>query len=96
MVKGFVQGPMEDTYDPVVDFTSVRVAICVALQKGLLIHQLDIRTAFLHGETNETVFVSPWPGLLQMGLELCSENEVLQVKKRLYGLKQAPKRWNVE
>ena len=94
VVRGFMQGPVEDTYAPVVEFTSVRAAITVALQKGLTLHQLDIRTAFLHGEIDSTIFVSPPVGLSTMGVALCEKGEVLQLKKGLYGLKQAPKLWS--
>ena len=96
VVKGFMQGPIEDTYAPVVYFTSVRIAIAIAVQKGLKLHQLDIRTAFFHGKINGTVFVSPPAGLEHMGLKICSETDVLLLKKGLYGLKQAPKLWNMK
>ena len=77
-------------------FTSVRIDIAIAVQKGLKLHQLDIRTAFLHGEINGTVFISPPPGWEHMGLKLCSKTDVLQLKKGLYGLKQASKLWNMK
>ena len=89
VVKGYLQGNVDFTFSPVVDFTTVRVALTLAVQKGLLVHQMDVKTAFLHGEIDQEVYISP-PG----GLPLCGQDEVLRLKKGLYGLKQAPRLCN--
>ena len=89
VVKGFLQGQVLDTFAPVVDFNAVRIALSVAVQKGLHIHQLDIRTAFLHGDIDDDVYVSP-----PDGLPISGSPEALKLPKGLYGLKQAPRLWN--
>lgn len=87
VVKGYMQGSVDDTYAPVVEFTSVRVALTVAIQKGFRTRQLDIRTAFLHGEVDEEIFISPPPRLQSIGIELCKCSKALKLCKGLYGLK---------
>lgn len=59
VIKGYLQGPVEETYSPIVDFATVRTVLAVSTQKGFLTRQRDIRTAFLHGDVDEEVFVSP-------------------------------------
>lgn len=54
-----------------------------------MIHQLDVKTAFSHGELDSEVYVQ-----LPKGIHICKENEVLRLKKGLYGLKQSPRLWH--
>ena len=89
VVKGFMQGQVLDTFAPGVDFNAVRIALSLAVQKGLHIRQLDIRTAFLHGDIDDDVYVSP-----PDGLPICGPTEALKLEKGLYELKQAPRLWN--
>ena len=89
VVKGFLQGNVEHTFAPVVDFTTVRILLSVAVQKGMEINQMDVRTAFLHGEIDDTVFIMP-----PQGIDLnVPEGHALLLQKGLYGLKQAPRLW---
>ena len=89
VVKGFLQGNIEQTYSPVVDFSTVPAALAVAVQKDLRVHQLDVRTAFLHGKIDSDVYIRPPRGA---GIKLDS-NQSLKLNKGLYGLKQAPRLW---
>lgn len=54
--------------------------------KGL---QLDVKSAFLHGELSETIFIEQPQGYMQED----EEDKVYKLKKALYGLKQAPRAW---
>lgn len=54
-----------------------------------MIYQLDVKSAFLHGEISEEVFVDQPPSYEQKG----EETKVYRLKKALYGLKQAPRAW---
>ena len=57
----------------------------LAALKGSSVYQLDIKSAFLHGELKEDVYVEqPLEG---------EEKKVYKLKKALYGLKQAPRAW---
>jgi hypothetical protein len=68
---------------------TIRIVISIAAQKSWVIYQLDVKSAFLHGEITEEVFVEQPPGYEQKG----HEAKVYRLKKALYGLKQAPRAW---
>ena len=68
---------------------TIRLVAALAVQKGWTIYQLDVKSAFLHGELNEVVFVEQPCGYVQKG----NEQKVYRLKKALYGLKQAPRAW---
>lgn len=53
------------------------------------IFQLDVKSAFLHGELSEEIFVEHPPGYVKRG----DEHKVYKLKKALYGLKQVPLAW---
>ena len=63
----------------------MRLLINLSAANGWDIHHLDVKTAFLHGELKETVYVSQ--GFVVKG----SENKVYKLKKALYGHKKAPR-----
>jgi hypothetical protein len=63
--------------------------VALAAQRGWVIYQLDVKSAFLYGELNEEVFVKQPCGYVQKG----HEHKVYKLKKALYGLKQAPRAW---
>lgn len=89
IAKGFAQGIVDETYSPVVSFTTIRTAIAFAVQRKMVVHQMDVKTAFLHGEIDDLIYVTPPPGL-----NICRKGESMRLKKGLYGLKQASRLWN--
>ena len=56
----------------------------------MLIHQMDVVSAFLHGELKEDIYMQQPPGYVQPG----KEELVCKLKKSIYGLKQSPRCWN--
>ena len=48
-----------------------------------------MKSAFLHGDLKELVFIDQPPGYVKSG----NEHKVYRLKKALYGLKQAPQAW---
>lgn len=90
VVKGYRQKEgldYFDTYAPVSRITSIRVFIAIAALRGLEIHQMDVKTAFLNGELEEEIYMEQPEGYIVPG----QERKVCRLVKSLYGLKQAPK-----
>ena len=44
-------------FAPVARMDTIRLVVALAAQKGWTIYQLDVKSAFLHGELNKEVFV---------------------------------------
>ena len=93
VAKGYDQKEEEDffdTYSPVARLTTIRVLLLLAASHGLLVHQMDVKMAFLNGELNEEIYMQQPDGFVIDG----QERKVCRLIKSLYGLKQAPKQWN--
>lgn len=93
VAKGYVQRygiDYEEVFAPVARIETIRLLINLAATHGWEIHHLDVKTAFLHGELKETVYVTQPEGFEVKG----SEHKVYKLNKALYGLKQAPRAWN--
>eukprot|EP00253_Pinus_taeda_P035498 PITA_35498 len=52
------------------------------------VHQMDVKSAFLHGDMHEEIYMEQPTGFIQTKSSL-----VCRLKKSLYGLKQAPQAW---
>ncbi|GKC89432.1 zinc finger, CCHC-type containing protein, partial [Tanacetum coccineum] len=76
-----------DTYALVARISTIRLLIAMALIHNLIIHQMDVKTAFLNGELEEEVYMNQPLGFILPG----NENKVCKLVKSLYRLKQAPK-----
>eukprot|EP00253_Pinus_taeda_P029090 PITA_29090 len=52
------------------------------------VHQMDVKSTFLHGDLHEEIYMEQPIGFIQTDSSL-----VCRLKKSLYGLKQAPQAW---
>ena len=80
----------DETYAPVVKFTSIRVFLAKAILMKMTIHQMDVVTAFLNAPLDEDIFMRQAPGFAETG----KEHLVCKLKRSIYGLKQSPRQWN--
>ena len=80
----------EETFSPVVRFESIRFLLAVGAQHKLQLHQMDVSTAFLHGELTEEVYMRQPEGFIESG----KEHLVCHLQRSIYGLKQFPRCWN--
>lgn len=78
----------KELFAPVVRMDSIRLLFALAAQLQLKFVQFDIATAFLYGELDEDLYLTP-----PKGLEV-EQGYTCKLHKSLYGLRQAPRCWN--
>ena len=95
VAKGYSQTPLIDyneTFAPTARMTSIRLLIHIAAQKGLNIHQMDVKSAYLNAPIDKEIYVQQ-----PQGFEINDKDGkplVWKLKKSLYGLKQSGRNWN--
>jgi hypothetical protein len=92
VAKGYAQRygtDYKEVFAPVARWDTIRSVIAIAALRGWNVFQLDVKSAFLHGELTETVYVEQPLGYVIKG----KEEQVYKLHKALYGLKQAPRAW---
>nr|GEX85121.1 retrovirus-related Pol polyprotein from transposon TNT 1-94 [Tanacetum cinerariifolium] len=68
---------------------SIRVVLGLAASLDLEVEQMDVKTAFLHGDLDKEINMEQPEGYQVKG----KEDYVCRLQKSLYGLKQAPRQW---
>eukprot|EP00253_Pinus_taeda_P017072 PITA_17072 len=66
----------------------IRLVLSLAASFQWEVHQMDVKSTFLHGDLHEEIYMEQSTGSIQTNCIL-----VCQLKKSLYGLKQAPQAW---
>jgi hypothetical protein len=90
VVKGYAQRQgidYSEVFSPVARWDTIRMLLSLAALRGWEVFQLDVKSAFLHGELKEVVYIEQPEGYIRKG----EEQKVYQLKNALYGLKQAPR-----
>ena len=67
VAKGYIQRhgiDFEEVFAPVARIETVRFILSLAASKGWEVHHLDVKTAFLHGDLKEEVYVSQPEGFI--------------------------------
>lgn len=93
VAKGYSQEygvDYDETFAPVVSFTAVRTLLSYGLQRGMVVGQMDVVTAFLNGCLEEEIYMTQPEGFEKPG----ESHLVCKLRKSLYGLKQSPRCWN--
>jgi histone deacetylase 1/2 len=92
VAKGYKQRydiDYEDTFSPMVKFSTIRLILSIVVSRGWAIRQLDVQNAFLHGVLEEDVYMKQPPGYE----DNTHPHYVCKLDKALYGLKRAPRTW---
>ena len=82
VARGFTQTAgvdFEETFSPVVKYTSIRTLCAIVNQLDLELHQMDVSTAFLNGDLQEEIYMKQPEGYVKEG----QENLVCKLKKSL-------------
>jgi len=93
VAKGYAQRPgydYVDTHSPVVRLETIRAILALAPTRKLIIHQLDIKGAYLNGTLREKIYMKQPEGYNDGTSRICL------LIKMLYSLKQASREWNLE
>ena len=81
----------EETFSPVAMIKSIRILLSIATFYDYEIWQMDVKTAFLNGNLEESIYMVQPEGFIQKG----QEQKVCKLQKSIYGLKQASRSWNI-
>ena len=84
---GQVEGiDYKETFSPTANMTSVRTLMQVAIQDDLILHQMDVKTAYLHAPIDCELYMEQPEGFEDKSKT--GEHLVCKLNKSLYGLKQ--------
>jgi hypothetical protein len=78
-----------ETFAPVTRLEAIRILLAYASHHEMKLYQMNVKSAFLNGFTNELVYVDQPLGFEDPRYP----NHVYRLSKALYGLKQAPRAW---
>ena len=95
VAKGYsqVEGiDYQETFAPTANISSIRALMQLAVQNDLIVHQMDVKTAYLHAPIDHEIYMDQPEGF-EEGSEH-GEKMVYKLKKSLYGLKQSGRNWN--
>ena len=90
VAKGFSQIEGVDyteTFSPIARMETVRTLMQIAADENLILHQMDVKSAYLHVPIDEDVYVTQPSGYTV-------EGKVWKLNKSLYGLKQSGRNWH--
>ena len=69
-MKGFGQRKgvdFDEIFSPVVKMSSIRAVLSIAASMNLEVEQLDVKTAFLHGDLEEEIYMEQPEGFIDKG-----------------------------
>ena len=94
VAKGYSQLPgidFHETFSPTARITSIRTLMQISVQYDLVIHQMDVKTAFLNAPIDCELYVEQPEGFAVHNEK--DKKLVGKLEKSLYGLKQSGRNW---
>jgi hypothetical protein len=82
------QSGYDETFSPVVDFSTVRSALTLSVYDKEHVHHVDVTGAFLYRHLSKSLYMTLPKGFDDGSRKIC------KLKKSIYGLKQAPRIWH--
>jgi hypothetical protein len=95
VAKGYLQIEnidYKETFSPTARITSVRMLMQLSIQSDYVVHQMDVKTAYLNADIDCEIYVEQPDGFVKNNKR--GEKLVCKLKKSLYGLKQSGRNWN--
>jgi len=76
-----------EIFSPVVKHCSIRILMVIVNQYNCKLEQMDVKTAFLHGDLQKIFYMEQPEGFVE------DKSKVCLLKKSLYGLNQSSRQW---
>ncbi|KAG7568080.1 GAG-pre-integrase domain [Arabidopsis thaliana x Arabidopsis arenosa] len=83
----------EETYSPVVDATTFRFLISLAIRENLDLRLMDVVTAYLYGPLDNEIYMILPDGIELKDKHASRDQYCIMLNKSLYGLKQSGRMW---
>ncbi|UYV80249.1 hypothetical protein LAZ67_18002148 [Cordylochernes scorpioides] len=81
-----------ETFAPVVRHSTIRTVLALAVEYDLLVHQMDVQSAFLNGDVKEEIYMTQPENFESKKYP----RRVCKLKKAIYCLKQAGMTWHAK
>lgn len=94
VARGFTQKEgisFNDVFSPIMKHISIRILISMVVGFDLELEQINVKTAFLYGDLDETILMKQPDGYEEKG----KKDYVCNLNKSSYGLKQSPRQGNM-
>ena len=94
VAKGCSQIPgvdFEETFSPTTRLSTIRCLLQASIQMEMKLHQMDVKSAFLHAPIDQDVYLQ-----VPEGYHVPDDGKrwTCHLKKSIYGLKQSGRNWN--
>ena len=95
VAKGYSQIPeidYQETFALTARISSIRTLLQRVVQNDMIIHQMDVKTAYLNAPIDCELYMEQPEGFEEHGEN--GEKLICKLNKSLYGLKQSGRNWN--